>query len=172
MKSLGAMALPVTLLLAFGVALAQQGTPGPAVENGSAVKFEYVMKDDAGEVLISTQGKPFTYVHGQGQILPGLEKAMEGMRAGETKQVTVPPEDGFGAVDPAAEVEVPKEQIPPDALTVGAQLLATTGTGATVPVKVKEIREATVVLDLNHPLAGKTLRFDVEVTEVEPPAAK
>ena len=173
MKRLGAMMLPVLLLLTLGVAQAQQGNPpDPAVENGSAVKFEYVMKDDAGEVLTSTQGKPFTYVHGRGQILPGLEKAMEGMRAGETKQVTVPPEDGFGPVDPAAEVEVPKEQIPPDALTVGAQLLATTGTGNTVPVKVKEIREATVVLDLNHPLAGKTLRFDVEVIEVEPPTAK
>lgn len=168
MRSGWALALPAIIVLALGVARAQPqvAPPGPAVANGSAVKFEYTMKDEAGNVLTSSQGQPVSYVHGQGQILPGLEKAMEGMRAGETKQVAVPPEDGFGPVNPEAEVEVPKERVPPDALTVGAQLMATTATGNTVPVRVKEVKEQTVILDLNHPLAGKTLHFDIEVIEV------
>jgi len=166
-----AIVLSMTLLLALGVAQAQpQATsPGPAIKNGSSVKFEYVMKDDAGNVLTANKGNPATYVHGQGQILPGLERAMEGMRAGETKHVTVPPEEGYGPVDPTAEVEVPKEQVPPG-VTVGAQLMGTTETGRTVEVKVKEVRERTVLLDVNHPLAGKTLYFDLEVIEVNPRA--
>lgn len=174
MRRFGAIVLPATLMLALGVAQAQpQGTPpSSAIKNGSSVKFEYVMKDDAGNVLTSNKGKPFTYVHGEGQILPGLERAMEGMRAGETKHVAVPPEEGYGPVDPTAQVEVPKEQIPPGALTVGAQLMGTTDTGNTVVVKVKEVKEKTVVLDVNHPLAGKTLYFDIEILEVEPRATQ
>lgn len=165
MRRVWAIALPAIVMLAVGVAQAQP--QGPAVQNGSAVKFEFTMKDETGTVLTSSQGEPVSYVHGQGQILPGLEKAMEGMRAGETKQIAVPPEDGFGPVDPEAQVEVPKEKVPPDALTVGAQLMATTATGNTVPVRVKEVKEQTVVLDLNHPLAGKTLHFDISVIEVK-----
>lgn len=172
MRRLKAIVLPMAALLALEVAQAQpQGTPaGPPIQNGSAVTIEYVLKDDAGEVLASTGGKPFTYVHGQGQIVPGLEKALEGMRAGETKDVTVPPENGYGPVNPAAEVEVPKDRVPSEALSVGTRLAATTDTGRTVPVRVKEIKEETVVLDLNHPLAGKTLHFEIQVVKVEPRA--
>jgi FKBP-type peptidyl-prolyl cis-trans isomerase SlyD len=82
--------------------------------------------------------------------------------------VTVAPEDGFGPIDPQAIAEVPKESIPSDALMVGTALIAK-GPQGERPVRVKEVREKTVVLDLDHPLAGKTLYFDVQVLGVKAP---
>ncbi len=73
-------------------------------------------------------------------------------------------------MNPAAVAEVPKERIPPTALTIGTELLAQGSGGRTRMVRVKEIKEQTVVLDMNHPLAGKTLTFDLKVLSVEPPA--
>ena len=94
------------------------------------------------------------------------------MRAGEEKAVTVAPEEGYGPIDPAAQTEVPKEAIPPDALTVGTQLVARSPSGETRLVRVKEIKDGTVVIDLNHPLAGMILHFAVKVLKVEPPLPK
>jgi len=162
----------IALVLALGVAHAQskEKSMSPAIETGSTVQLEYTLKDDNGKVLDSNKGRdPLTYTQGQEQIIPGLEKALTGMRAGEEKQVTVEPEDAYGAVDPAAQTEVPKEMLPPDALQVGTQLVARSPMGETRVVRVKEVKGATVILDLNHPLAGKTLHFDVKVIGVEPP---
>jgi FKBP-type peptidyl-prolyl cis-trans isomerase SlyD len=92
------------------------------------------------------------------------------MRAGEAKRVEIPPADAYGVVDPTAEREVPKDAIPPEGRHVGAQLTAKTAAGETRYVRVKEVKEGTVVLDLNHPLAGKTLYFDVRILEVAPPS--
>ena len=160
------------LLLGFGFAQAQ--TPekpmSPAIEEGAMVQLEYTLKDDGGTVLDTNKGRgPFTYTQGQQQIVPGLEKALGGMHAGEEKQVIVKPEDGYGPVDPAAQTEVPTEQLPPDSLKVGAQLVARSPDGGTMLVRIKEVKENTVIIDLNHPLAGKTLHFDVKVLGVEPP---
>ncbi|OGB96413.1 MAG: hypothetical protein A2Z31_08535, partial [candidate division NC10 bacterium RBG_16_65_8] len=126
---------------------------------------------DDGEVRDSNKGgEPLTFIHGQRQIIRGLEKALEGMRAGEEKKVTVEAADAYGKVNPAAVAEVPKERIPATALTVGTELLAQDSSGRTRTVRVKEIKEQTVVIDMNHPLAGKTLVFDVKVLSVEPPS--
>jgi FKBP-type peptidyl-prolyl cis-trans isomerase SlyD len=92
------------------------------------------------------------------------------MHAGEEKKVTVPPAEGYGEADPKAITEVPKESVPADALKIGAELVAQNPSGARRMVRVKEIKDKTVVIDLNHPLAGKTLFFDVKVLGVEPPA--
>ncbi len=161
------------LVLSLGVAHAQQKEkpPAAAIENGSMVKIEYTLKDDAGTVLDTNKGKnALAYTQGQRQIIPGLEKALMGMRAGEEKEVTVKPEDGYGKVDPKAEMEVSKEAVPPEALKVGAQLQGRSQTGQPFPARVKEVKEKTVVLDMNHPLAGKTLHFDVKILGVERPA--
>lgn len=161
-----------TLLLAFGVAHAQpkERATSPAIESGSTVRLEYTLKDDGGKVLDSNKGgDPLTYTHGSQQIIPGLEKALSGMRTGEEKQVTVNPEDGYGPADPKAQTEVPKEMLPTNALTVGTQLVARSPMGETLLVRIKEIKETTVIVDLNHPLAGKTLYFDLKVLGVEPP---
>jgi FKBP-type peptidyl-prolyl cis-trans isomerase 2 len=96
-----------------------------------------------------------------------LEKALEGMKVGESKQVTVPPEEGYGTVDKEAFVEVAKDQIPPDAQTVGAQLQGQNASGQQVRARVAEVKDNTVVVDFNHPLAGKTLYFDVRVLNIQ-----
>ena len=94
------------------------------------------------------------------------------MKVGAEKHITVKPEDGYGKLNPNAVQEVPKEKVPPNALKVGAVLVGTNKDGSPIPMTVREIKEKTVVMDLNHPLAGKTLVFDVKVIDVEPaPAA-
>ena len=161
------------LALAPGVAGAQQKEEAmaPAIEIGSKVELEYTLTDDGGTVLDSNKGaEPLTYTQGEQQIIPGLEKALNGMHAGEAKKVTIPPADAYGEVNPAAVAEVPKDRIPSDALTVGKELVARNQGGESRTVRIKEIREKTVVIDLNHPLAGKTLIFDVKVVRVAPPA--
>lgn len=158
-------------MLAWSVAGADEAvTPAPAIEAGSKVSLEYTLTDDEGKVLDSNRGRgPLTYVQGEQQIVPGLEKALAGMHSGEQKQVTVAPGEGYGEVDPSAVAEVPKGMLPTDALAVGTELVARNNQGTTRLVRVKEVKEETVVLDLNHPLAGKTLHFDVKVVGVEPP---
>jgi FKBP-type peptidyl-prolyl cis-trans isomerase SlyD len=167
------LAAAVTLLASTAFAQTPAVSPDKtAVQNGSSVSIEYTLKDEGGQVLDSNKGKnPLTFTQGQQQIIPGLEREMIGMRAGEEKKVVVKPEDGYGPVVPNAQTEVPKEAIPKEGLKVGTPLMARSGSGESRPVVVKEIKESTVVLDLNHPLAGKTLFFDVKVLGVEPPSA-
>ena len=141
------------------------------IDSGTTVQIAYTLRDDTGEVLDSSEGRPpLTYVHGRSEIIPGLERALNGLQAGDARQVTVPPAEAYGSVDPAAVAEVPRQTVPQEALVPGTELLARRQDGATRAVRVKEIREQTVVLDLNHPLAGKTLHFDVRVVDVAPAA--
>ena len=143
------------------------------IEDGSTVQLEYTLKDDAGTVLDSNKGQtPLTFVQGEAHMLPGLEKQLAGMHAGEEKQVVLKPDEAYGPVDPSAQTEVPKELMPAEGLTVGARLLARSSEGEQRPVTVKEIKEKTVVLDLNHPLAGKTLVFEIKVLGVVPPKGR
>jgi FKBP-type peptidyl-prolyl cis-trans isomerase SlyD len=144
--------------------------PG-AVQNGATVSLEYTLKDDGGQVLDSNKGgAPLVFVQGQRQIIPGLERELVGMRPGEEKKVVVAPDDGgYGPVVPGAQQEVPKDAIPKEGLKVGTQLTARSGSGEARPVTVTEIKDTTVVLDFNHPLAGKTLFFDVKILGVQAP---
>jgi FKBP-type peptidyl-prolyl cis-trans isomerase SlyD len=143
----------------------------PIIEDGSMVQLEYTLSDDAGTVLDSNKGQPpLSYTQGDHQLLPGLEKQLAGLRPGQEKKVVLKPDEAFGPVDPAAQTEVAKSAVPPDALVVGAQLMARNAAGEGRPVVVKEIKESTVVVDLNHPLAGKTLVFDIKVLGIEPPS--
>jgi FKBP-type peptidyl-prolyl cis-trans isomerase 2 len=143
----------------------------PAIENGSMVQLEYTLSDDAGKVIDSNKGQqPLTYTQGNHQLMVGLENQLAGLRAGQEKKVVLKPDEAFGPIDPAAQTEVPKEVLPPESLVVGAQLMARTATGEERPVMVKEIKDKTVVVDLNHPLAGKTLVFEIKVLGIEPPS--
>lgn len=145
--------------------------PKAVVQAGSQVSFDYTLTDESGKVIDSSNGRePMTYIHGQGQIIPGLEKEIAGMAVGAGKKVKVKPEDAYGPVDPRAFQEVPKEQLPPGALKVGTILTAQGPQGQSVPVRVHEIKEKTVIMDFNHPLAGKTLSFDIKITDVKPAA--
>jgi FKBP-type peptidyl-prolyl cis-trans isomerase SlyD len=169
MRSLGTL-VALVALLAAAPAGAQSNA---AVENGSSVKIEYTLKDDQGAVLDTNAGKEaLAFTQGAQQIIPGLDRALLGMKVGDSKKVTVKPEDAYGAVDPKAEAEVPKDSLPQGAAVVGTRLLARGQNGQPRPVTVKAVKDTTVLLDLNHPLAGMTLFFDVKVVSVEPPAAK
>lgn len=175
--------ITAALLLAGPLAAAAQTQPAQAppvpaieaaavIEKGSTVQLEYTLRDDAGAMLDTNRGQsPLTYTQGKQQIIPGLERELTGMHTGDEKKVVVKPEDAYGAVNPEAQTEVPKEVLPPDSLTVGTTLMARTAAGEVRPVTVKEIKDKTVLLDLNHPLAGKTLFFEVKVLGVEPPKA-
>lgn len=143
------------------------------IEDGSVVAFEYTLSDENGKVIDSNKDKdPLTYTQGKGEIIPGLENELLGMEIGGQKNVVVQPEDGYGPIDPKAFREVPKEKLPPESLKVGTTLIAKNSQGRSLPVRVHEIREKTVILDFNHPLAGKTLSFDVKILSIKPPEAK
>ena len=170
MRTLAAR-LAIATLLAIPVTpvSAQDPAASPAIKAGSRVGIEYTLTDEGGKVLDSNKGQePFTYTHGERQIVPGLESALAGKRAGDVAKVTVKPEDGYGKVDPKAQIEVGRERVPPD-IKVGSELTGRTANGDTRSVRVKEIKDQSVVLDMNHPLAGKTLLFDVRILSVEGP---
>jgi FKBP-type peptidyl-prolyl cis-trans isomerase SlyD len=158
------------LVLSFaGAGGAQAETPKgtkATVSPGKAVSIEYTLKVDDKVVDSNVGGEPLTYEHGSGRIIPGLEKALEGMKKGESKHVTVAPKDGYGEHDPQGLQEVKKEMIPAEA-KVGTMLNGTRPDGRKVMVVVKEIRDKTVLLDFNHPLAGKTLNFDVKILDIK-----
>jgi FKBP-type peptidyl-prolyl cis-trans isomerase SlyD len=133
------------------------------------VSLEYTLKSPDGKIIETSKGKePLKYIHGQRMMIPGLERELSGMKVGGEKHVTVKPEDAYGKVDPNAVQEFPKDQIPPNGLQVGAVLAARTPEGGVVPMTVREIKEKTVVMDMNHPMAGKTLVFDVKIVDIQP----
>lgn len=139
-----------------------------AIGSGSTVQLEYKLTDEKGTILDTNEGKePLVYTHGQGQIIPGLEKALAGLRVGDAKHVVIPSDEAYGPIRPEAFVEIPKERIPEKMQTIGAHLVAQSKDGQPLHAFVKEIKEKTVVLDTNHPLAGKALTFDVKVVGVE-----
>jgi FKBP-type peptidyl-prolyl cis-trans isomerase SlyD len=137
------------------------------VSNGKQVTLEYTMKLDDQSVVDTNVGKePLKVTQGRHEVIPGLEKALEGMTAGEKKQVTVAPPEAYGTVDPKAFQEVEKKMVPTEAQKVGTQLEGKTADGKTVYPRISEVKNETIVLDFNHPLAGKTLYFDVKVLDV------
>ncbi len=140
-----------------------------AVGDHLDVGMEYTLTSD-GTVVDSTNGRgPFHYVQGAGQIIPGLERQLVGLHVGDSKEVTVKPEDGYGVVDPAAVIEVPKTQLPKDvAPTVGMVLRGVNPNGKNFQARISEVKKDSVVLNLNHPLAGKTLTFKVKITDIAP----
>ena len=133
------------------------------------VGLEYTLTVD-GLVVDSTDGQsPLHYIHGHQQMIPGFERQLEGLHAGDEREITVNPEEGYGTIDPALLVEVPKSDLPPDTTpTVGMVLRGINPDGRSFQARIAETKPETVVLDLNHPLAGKTLHFKIKVTEVTP----
>lgn len=134
---------------------------------GSVVLFDYTLTDDDKDVIDSSKdGGPLAYLHGEGQIVKGLEKVMEGKKAGDSFSVTVSPEEGYGLPDPAKVATVTTDQIEGgEELEEGMQLEASNEAGEQIVV-VTKIEGNKVTLDGNHPLAGMTLHFDITIREV------
>ncbi|HXG52295.1 MAG TPA: FKBP-type peptidyl-prolyl cis-trans isomerase [candidate division Zixibacteria bacterium] len=143
------------------------------IKDGSVVSFEYTLSDEEGNVLETNVGEePVTYTHGRHEIIPGLENGMSGMEINEKRRLRVQPEDGYGPVHADYFKEVPRDEIPASGLIVGTVLRARGPHGEDFSVRVHEIKDHTVVLDLNHPLAGKVLNFEVRVLSIEPGEAE
>ncbi len=135
---------------------------GP-VEEGRVVRVAYRLTDEDGEEIESADA--IHYLQGSGQLVPGVERALEGRRAGDSVDVTVAPEDGFGERDESRVMRVPLDQLP-EGIEVGISLHAQLPNGGLMPLTVVSVEESEAVLDANHPLAGLTLVFSVDVLEV------
>jgi FKBP-type peptidyl-prolyl cis-trans isomerase 2 len=138
------------------------------VTEGDVVSVEYTIRLADGRVIEATVGEPpLIYTHGQHEILRGLEAGLDGMELGMTKSVTIQPVDAYGEIHPEGFFEVQRSRVPEEAQRIGIKLEATAPDGRTVFPYVAEIKPDVIVLDLNHPLAGQTLQFDVRVVDIQ-----
>ncbi len=138
------------------------------IGDNTTVRFEYTLAVDGKTVDSSQDGEPVEYTHGRNQILPGLERQMMGLHVGDIRDITVSPDEGYGSIDPEAQDEVQKSQLPSTIdPQVGMRLTGRDPSGRVFLATIKEVKPESVVLDLNHPLAGKTLNFHVKVLEVK-----
>lgn len=137
------------------------------------VVLDYVLYDDDGDVIEATDdegGRPIGFVHGYGTLVAGLEDAIVGMTDGDTKEVAVPPEQGYGRHDESLEHWVDRSDFPPD-VALDDEFEAEDGRGEQITLRVVEVADDALLVDANHPLAGETLRFEVMIRSVRPATA-
>lgn len=132
------------------------------------VSLEYTLRLDDDEIVDSNVGRePLAYTHGKGELVAALEAALEGMKIDDEKRVVIEAKDGYGLVDPERVQEVPLALVAPDAREPGTQIQTRGPHGKPLYMRVKEVRKDTILMDMNHPLAGKRLHFDVKVVDIE-----
>lgn len=138
------------------------------VKSGDTVKVHYHGRLTDGTTFDSSQGKdPLEFQVGSGMVIKGFDDGVMGMTIGDKKTLNIPAEEAYGDKNDEMLVEFPKEQFPPDMKpAVGMQLNMTNGDGHVIPVVITEVKEETVLLDANHPLAGEALVFDIELVEI------
>lgn len=137
------------------------------IADRTVASFHYTLTSPQGEVIDSSRGRePLPYLHGVGQIVPGLEKAMAGRSAGDTFQVVVPASEGYGDSNPEMMQSVPRSAFPEDVEIAPGMQFEAQGPMGPVTVVVKSVDAETVTIDANHPLAGTPLHFDIEIVEV------
>ncbi|MDH5557329.1 MAG: peptidylprolyl isomerase [Alphaproteobacteria bacterium] len=137
-------------------------------KSGDTVRIHYTGTLTDGTRFDSSEGRdPLEFTLGGGQIIPGLEREILGMKVGDKKTVTAVADEAYGQPNPTAMQEVPRSSIPPEIeLVVGGQLQAMTQDGRQISVTIAALTDDTVTMDANHPLAGKDLIFDVELVEI------
>jgi FKBP-type peptidyl-prolyl cis-trans isomerase SlyD len=138
------------------------------IDDGFVVEIDYTLRGDDGEVIDTSEGdEPLTYLHGVGQIVPGLEKALLGKVVGDAVKATVSAEEGYGTWDAQQVMTVHRKRLPPDAEPAAGMQLAGMGpAGEPILLHIVKVEGDMVTLDANHPLAGKTLHFDVQVRTI------
>jgi peptidylprolyl isomerase len=141
---------------------------GQTAKQGETVAVHYTGKLDSGEVFDSSRGRdPLEFTLGAGQVIPGFEQAVEGLTVGDSKEVRLDPADAYGEPQQELVVEVPAEQFPEGAEPeVGHQVQVQVAPGESRVARIAEVREDAVRLDLNHPLAGQALTFDLELVAI------
>ncbi len=140
------------------------------VKQNDTVKVHYTGKLEDGQVFDSSveRGEPIEFTLGQGQLIPGFEKGLIDMKVNEKKTINIPKDEAYG--EPKAELiqEVEKNQLPDELKPeVGMPLVSKTPDGREINLTVTEVKDETIVVDANHPLAGKDLVFDLEVVEIK-----
>lgn len=137
------------------------------IAKNKVVTIHYTLRDEQGAVIDSSSGRgPLAYLHGKGNIVPGLERALDGRGAGDKLDVTVAPEQGYGVRDERLVEIVPRSRFPAGTELAPGMRLRTSGARGVRIVSVVKVERDFVTLDGNHPLAGRTLHFSVEVAEV------
>jgi FKBP-type peptidyl-prolyl cis-trans isomerase SlyD len=137
-----------------------------------AVTIEYTLKDEAGEILDTSSGRPpLTYLHGVGALVPGLETALDGKAAGDAVDVTLTPDEGYGTRDERLVRKVPLRKLRDQNVAVGRRVPADMDGGPRL-VLITALHGDYATVDANHPLAGKTLAFAVKVVEVRDATAE
>ncbi|MEM9729886.1 MAG: peptidylprolyl isomerase [Myxococcota bacterium] len=135
------------------------------ISKDSVVSIEYTLTDEAGVVVGRSPGNdPLSYVHGRGGVVPGLERELTGKSVGDQVSVTLEQKDGYGVYDDTLTFEMPRARLPATVQPQKGMALVMNGAGGRqFPVVILEVKPESVVIDRNHPFAGKTLRFDVRV---------
>ena len=141
----------------------------PTIQDDVVVSLEYTLHVE-GEIVDSTgEDEHIQFIQGHGQIVPGLESQIYGMSSGESKEVTVPPEEAYGVLDEDALGTVPRDEFPPDMpLEKGVALQLRDEDGEVFDAYVESVDKKSVEINLNHPLAGKELHFSVKVLDLRP----
>jgi FKBP-type peptidyl-prolyl cis-trans isomerase 2 len=156
------------IFLGITTALSSLSCSKPTVSEGKTVKVHYTLTVD-GQVVDSSKGsEPLQFKAGEHKVIPGFEKAVMGMQVGEKKSFQVSPEEAYGPENPNAFQNVPKKQLPPNITPEKGMTLSTQSKdGKRINVRIHEVKKDVVVMNFNHPLAGKTLDFDIEVMEIQ-----
>ena len=137
------------------------------------VEIHFTLKNESGEVLDTTVGEePHAYLHGYGNLIQGMEDVLENLEVGSSFDESLAPEKAYGVVNEGLIKEIPRENFPPDfELQVGQQFMADTPNGQQA-IYIKELREATVIIDGNHELAGETIYFSGEIVSIREATAQ
>lgn len=138
-------------------------------QKGDKVKVEYVGTLEDGTIFDSTEKHegPLEFIIGSGHIIQGFDNAVEGMKVGEEKQITLSPKEAYGEYNPELLKELPKEVFPQDqTLQKGMVFMLNLPSGQQVPARISEIKDQEVTIDLNPPLAGKTLKFKIKLLAI------
>jgi len=138
-----------------------------AISNNQVVSMEYEVKVEGNVVDSNVNKEPLEFTFGTGQIIPGLESRIADMREGEEASIVVPANEAYGEYNEEAIQKLPKEQFDGIELSAGLQLQGQGPDGNPIQVVVKEILDNEVVIDFNHPLAGKELNFNINILSVK-----
>lgn len=160
----------LAVILILGVILMLGCNTAPQAKNGNIVQVDYTGKLADGTVFDSSVGsEPLEFKLGAGQVIPGFEKAVLGMKVGEKKTVTIPANEAYGPRRDDLVIEVPRDKLPADLTPEVGQLLETTRPdgGKTIVVITNVSDNNTVTIDANHPLAGKDLTFEIELVKIQ-----
>jgi FKBP-type peptidyl-prolyl cis-trans isomerase SlyD len=136
------------------------------IKEHSVVSMTYVLRDENRIILDASIGRPFVFLQGYNNIIPGLEKALMGLKVGDKKFVDVKAEEAYGQYDQNLRMTVPREQFGDQMPEIGRQVQLSSATGQPFLASIVAIQNNQVMLDANHPLAGKNLFYEVEIFEI------